>query len=427
MKHSVSELKLPNGARGLLVHVPDATVMTFDINFRAGDCYATHDKWETAHLMEHVLLGANMLYPKARAFQAEFEKNGAYSNASTSSYDITYESECADLEWDRILDLLLTAITKPLFLQEEFDAEFGNVREELTARGNNHYRHLSLALRQAYGFKMLTDQERSKLMKNVHLDDIRKHYKKTHYAANMRFVIAGQLPPERRKKIRAKMGAIELPDGNERLELPDEVPITLKKPLYIHNDTVDNLYFYADTFVNRRLRDPETDALGLINTMLTETLYSRILGTARERGLVYDVNSGYGQSKLNSGWWFGAQIMPDNAPALFDIIIKELKAVFAGKLAEEDITAAKQYSIGRYQRSGQTVGGTASGYSYRYFFDDEIDDYYKVPERIRAVSRNRIVNVMEAVFAEKVWGLGVLGKAGEDFAQQLHDQLSVLW
>ncbi len=179
--------------------------------------------------------------------------------------------------------------------------------------------------------------------------------------------------------------------------------------------------------MSRRLRDPETDALGLINTMLTETLYSRILGTARERGLVYDVNSGYGQSKLGSGWWFGAQIMPANAPALFDIIIKELKAVFAGKLEEEDITAAKQYSIGRYQRSGQTVGGTASGYSYRYFFDDAIDDYYKVPERIRAVSRNRIVQIMEAVFAEKIWGLGVLGKAGPEFAQQLHDQLSILW
>jgi hypothetical protein len=53
----------------------------------------------------------------------EFEKNGAYNNASTSSYDISYEAECADFEWDRILGLLLTAITKPLFLKEEFEAE----------------------------------------------------------------------------------------------------------------------------------------------------------------------------------------------------------------------------------------------------------------------------------------------------------------
>ncbi len=427
MKHSVSQLVLPNGAHGLLVHVPDATVMTFDINFRAGDCYAPPNKWETAHLMEHVLLGANKLIPKARTFQAEFEKNGAYSNASTSSYEITYESECAELEWDRILDLLLVAVTKPLFLKEEFEAEFGNVREELTGRSNNHFRHLSLALRHQYGFKMLTDQARLKQMDNVKLNDIRTHYKKTHTTSNMRFVIAGKLLPDRRKQIKSILSSVELPKGNGRLELPDEIPHGLTKPLYIHNSTVDNLYFYLDTFMGRRLRDPEVDALSLVNTMLTETLYSLILGTARERGLVYGMSSGFGQTKDSSGWWIGAQVLPKNAQPLLDIVIKELKSVFKSKLKEEDLAAAKQYSLGRYQRSGQTVGGTAAGYSYRYFFDDEIDDYYKVPERIKAVSRNRIVSVMEELFSEKTWGLGVLGNIGEEFANKLGDQLKVLW
>ncbi len=427
MKHSVHELSLPNGTRGLLVHIPDATVMTFDINFRAGDCYAPTEKWETAHLMEHVLLGANKQIPKARAFQAEFEKNGAYSNASTSSYDITYESECADFEWDRILNLLMVAITKPLFLQEEFDAEFGNVREELASRSNNHYRHLSLALRQTYGYKVLTDQKRLKLMDNVKLNDIRRHYKKTHLTSNMRFVIAGQIPPDRRKQIRKILSDTELPNGEGRLELPNETPHKLKTPLYIHNETVDNLYFYMDTFMNRRLRDPEVDALSLVNTMLTETLYSLILGTARERGLIYGMSSSFGQTKTSSGWWIGGQVLPKNVEPLMEIMIKELKDVFKNKLKDEDIAAAKQYSLGRFQRSGQTVGGTAAGYSYRYFFDDVIDDFYKVPERIKAVSRIRIANIMEELFAEKIWGVGVLGNCGEKFALQLAKQLSVLW
>src|ERR1700749_5030762 len=56
MRHTVSELKLKNGIRGLLVHVPEASVMTFDINFRAGEYLVKPDKWETPHLMEHLLL-----------------------------------------------------------------------------------------------------------------------------------------------------------------------------------------------------------------------------------------------------------------------------------------------------------------------------------------------------------------------------------
>ena len=132
MKHTVEKVKLSNGAEGLLIDIPDASVMTFEFNFRAGEYLVDPKKWETPHIMEHVLLGANKKYPKARMFQAEFEKNGAYNNASTGVYDITYEAECADFEWERILDLMLLAISQPLFLQEEFYAELGNVQEELT-------------------------------------------------------------------------------------------------------------------------------------------------------------------------------------------------------------------------------------------------------------------------------------------------------
>src|SRR5882762_5631715 len=146
--------------------------MTFEFNFRAGEYLVNREKWETPHLMEHLLLGANERIPKARAFQAEFEKNGAYCNASTGTYDITYEAECADFEWQRVLELFLLAISKPLFLEDEFQAEFSNVREELTARSNNHFRHLSLALREQYGFYALTDRERLKLMDNVTTQDI---------------------------------------------------------------------------------------------------------------------------------------------------------------------------------------------------------------------------------------------------------------
>lgn len=427
MKHTVSEVVLSNGARGLFVHIPDASVMTFEINFRAGEYLVARDKWETPHLMEHVLLGANELIPKARLFQAEFEKNGAYCNASTGTYDITYEAECAEFEWDRVADLLLKAISKPLFLEEEYTAEFGNVREELTARSNNHFRHLSLALREAYGFKVVTDQERLKLMDNVNLEDIRHHYASTHTTQNLRFVIAGKLPASRRTLLAALIENMELPTGEKRMSLPPERPSPLKKPLYIHNESVDNLYFYIDTFMHRRMNDPESDALSLINTMLTETLYSRILGSAREQGLVYSMSSGFGQTKQSSNWWFGAQVMPKNAPKLFHIIIRELESVILEQIEESDVSTAKQYALGRYQRSGQTVSGTASGYSGRYFFDDVIDDYYQIPERIAAVTRDQIVEISRAMFADRTWGLGSLGSSGEQFVENLHKQISPMW
>ncbi len=65
MKHIVEEITLKNGAKGLFIHVTDATVMSLEINFRAGDFLTPPKKWETAHLMEHLLLGANKTHPKS--------------------------------------------------------------------------------------------------------------------------------------------------------------------------------------------------------------------------------------------------------------------------------------------------------------------------------------------------------------------------
>ncbi|MBI5357325.1 insulinase family protein [Candidatus Saccharibacteria bacterium] len=427
MRHYVSETELSNGARGLFINVPDASVMTFYISFRAGEYLVSEDKWEVPHLMEHLILGANKSYPRGRDFQADFERNGAYSNASTSTYDITYEAECADFEWKRILERMILPLTEPLFLEEEFHAEVGNVKEELTARSNNHFRHLSLALREAYGYRSTTYQNRLELIKNVELEDLIDHYKKTHYTSNMRFVIAGKLSPNRRSHIKSRLSSIELPGGKGRKKLPIEKPKGLKKPLFISNDTIENFYFYLDTFMRRRMSDKELHAMSLVNSMLTETLHSRILGAAREHGLVYGMNSNIHFDQNCTNWWFGAQVQPKNASKLFDIMIKEINEVKNGKITRDDLKAAKQYRLGRFQRDVQTVSGLSAGYMGRYFFEDVVEEYTKTPEHIRSVTKSQIVKGANDLFAENNWGLGILGGVDRRPANRLAKQISVLW
>ena len=116
MKHTVEEIKLKNGARGLLIDVPDATVMSMQVHFRAGSRYVRDkDIYETAHIMEHMAFGASEKYRSGHDFEQEFTKNGAYHNAYTSDYSMVYDAVCADFEWDRILELQRIAITTPRF------------------------------------------------------------------------------------------------------------------------------------------------------------------------------------------------------------------------------------------------------------------------------------------------------------------------
>lgn len=427
MKHKVVEVKLKNGVKGLFVDIPDATVMTYEISFRAGDYLSTSEKYETAHLLEHILLGANERFPRGRDFQAEVEKNGAYSNASTGVYDITYEFECADFEWQRVLELAILAITKPLFLESEYKAEVGNVREELIYRSNNHFRHLGLALREQTGLISMTDQERLEKLSNVTLDDIRDHYIKTHTSSNMRFVIAGKLTKSKQETIEKLLNDLPLEKGSGRHELPEEIPKKQKQPLHIPMQEIENIYFYIDTFMRRWMTNEESDALSLANNVLTETLHSRILGAAREQGIVYHVSSSHARWKGGSNWWFAAQVHPDNIKKLFEIIAREVMNAREGRLTKQDIISAKQYALGRYQRSAQTVSGTASGYSSKYFFNDRVEDYYKIPSRIEAVTMDQIISITNEMFDKKIGGFGLLGKVNDKQIAELESVIDPLW
>jgi predicted Zn-dependent peptidase len=119
--------------------------------------------------------------------------------------------------------------------------------------------------------------------------------------------------------------------------------------------------------------------------------------------------------------------MPQNMIKLFDIIVREISFMRGGKINDQDIIAAKQYALGRYQRSAQTVAGTASGYSNRYFFDDQIEDYYEIPQRIDNVTKEEMVAVANALFTENIGGLGILGNCSQKFVDELLPHLAPLW
>jgi len=426
MKHTVSEIHLKNGAKGLLIDVPGATVTNFELNFRAGEYLLTNRrKWEVPHIMEHVILGANERYPDAQAFQAEFNKNGAFTNAYTSYYYINYIGETADFEWERVLSLQMLALAKPLFLAAEFQAEVGNIRDELVSYQNNYFRVLSSEMTKKFGIKTKTDKERVKLIDNVTREDVIEHYKNTHFTRNMRFIIAGNLRG-RRPAVKKLLESIELPKGPAGYKLPLDTAKKPAQPLFLPNKTIDNIYMTIETHVNYILSIREDDALGLARIMLTETLYSKIFGQAREKGLVYAVHSGHGQMNKTAEWYLGAQVLAAKAPALCDIVLSEIKKVQNGLIDDHDLEAAKQYALGSFQRSMQTVGSVAGAYG-RYFFDDYIEDMRSIPDRIKAVSKDDIATTMGRMFSQNIGGVGVLGGTDPAIAEKLQDQLQPLW
>lgn len=422
MKHTVRELTLKNGLKTLVLHVPDAPVIACEISFRAGEFLLQRDKWETAHIMEHMMLGANSDFSTSRDFQSTLEKNGAYSNASTSVYDVTYEIESAHFDTERVLCLLMNAMQKPIFKSNEYKAEFGNVAEELEGRSNNHFRTLNIAIREAQGLYSVADTERVGLMQHVTKQDVSAHYAATHSINNARCIIAGNVTD---KHLNA-LAQLSFESTTPRIDMPVETPMPVKKPLVITKLDVPNYYFYIDMYAIKRFDQRQRDALGVLSVLLTETLHSLLFGAAREKGLVYAMGSGQQHIKDYSSFWLGAQVSKKNAVELFYLIADMIGEITKKGVSAKNLQAAKLYMLGNHERSAQTVRSLLSRYSSPYFRDDFIANELSYDKRILAVTNEDIKEALKTVLVGP-WMVGLLGDVPPEHAQQLYDILKPLF
>lgn len=409
MKHKVTKVKLKNGASGLIIDVPDASVVCYDFNFRAGDYLSPKDKMDTAHILEHMVLGANKRYKKSSEFSKEFCKNGAYNNASTGKFHMSYEAECADFEALRILDLLCVAIESPLLLEKEFIAEKANVHEELKSRRNNHFSELSLMMGHAMGQCELTFTDRAKQLDNINLKDIKMHYNKTHFAGNLNFFIAGNLA-KYKNQIIERLENLQIKSGGKRIALPSEKLISLYNPLINLDNSVENIYYRWETVQDHVFNDSDDEAASAYLSTLLGTMHSRIFGVAREKGLVYGINYGQYRTKNNSIWWVGGQVLPQNIKHLFRLMSHELRSVAEGNFTKQEMLDARAYALGNFQKSIQTVSRLLYHYYGKFVFEGKIDDYYKVPDAIKAVTNKKIITIAKKCLSnDNIRGLGLYG------------------
>jgi predicted Zn-dependent peptidase len=425
MKHTVEEVRLKNGARGLLIDIPGATVMSFQFQFRAGNRYVRNkDIYETAHIMEHMAFGSNAKYKTEHAYEADFTKNGAYHNAYTSDLSMVYVADCADFEWDRIFELQRVAICQPKFNGEELEAEKGNVKSELTGYLNNHNRVLWPKIQQLLGEDVYTFWQRLQTIQNVTLADIREHHKRTHTAKNMCFVIAGKLSG-RKSEIKRMLEAWELPEG-ERFEVPKD-ELSGGNPTLIRRKEASNLTFGLSMTVPRELTDEEAEAMNCLDQILTGTMHSRIYGAARKKGLAYGVFSDTSVGFHDSSWDFGGQVNLETSGGLFDIIVREIRHVLDGKITEDELAAAKSYALGRYQMGAQTVAQISNFYTGRYFADGLVKDYEKVPDSIRKTTRECIINTAREFIESNAWVLAGVSSGEKEDIVELNDKLETLF
>lgn len=424
INHSVEEINLKNGMRGLFIHVPDTSVMNIRIQFRAGMRYAKKPEiYEVAHLAEHLAFGANAKFKDEQSYEAEFTKNGAYHNAWTSDFSVCYESECADFEWERILDLKRVAICQPKYNEDEIKSEKGNVKSELTGYMNDYFRLIWPKIQKSIGEGSPLDlKDRVKTLNEITVKDLREHHRRTHTAANMRFIISGNLH-KIKKSIINNLENWELKPGT-RLEIPTD-DLHSSTPILIRRKDASNLSFGFTWVTPRRLDTAELMAMDCLNHILTGSMHSRIFGKARKQGLIYGIGSTTATSPSSSSWDFDGEVNLESAETLFDLIRSELTQVLTNQLTDEEVAATKTHILGRYYIGIQTVNQISEYYASSFFNNETFTPHNSIPALIDQVDKNAIVSLAREFIDANIHSLAAVGSAEKSFINGLDAKLRV--
>lgn len=132
----VTEYRLANGLRVLLLPDPSIDTITVNITYLVGSRHEGYGEAGMAHLLEHLLFRGT---PRYRNIKGDFQRRGARWNGTTSldrtNYFETFPAGAANLAW--ALDLEADRMVNSFVSKADLEAEMTVVRNEFESGQNN--------------------------------------------------------------------------------------------------------------------------------------------------------------------------------------------------------------------------------------------------------------------------------------------------
>ncbi len=420
MKHSTEIINLKGGSKLLLVNTPGASGFLFSTFVRGGTKYTPKDKFEIAHLLEHLAFNGTKMLPSKMAFAYEVEKDGAYTNATTSDNTINYIYESSIKEYRRIVDIACGQLSSPIFKQADLESEKEVIKSELsrkltTDRSRCGYNGVYLKLAK----HSLPIPDRIETLQNISLQDIKSYHKKYHVLNNLAIIVAGDFTTN------SKEGLVNRINNNlSSIAVGQETPY--KKTINlsaVKTISVQKPKFEGQTNISFDLLQPKYDisidaAMRVLRIMYGVGEFSRLHDKARSAGLSYGVSVGYSLDKEISTFGFSDQTEDSKAFALYELCLRELQDILKGNFTKKEFERAVGFIRGRFERSYDRA--EELGYYYEGMFVDG-DNLVGPDEFVKLINKLKpsdIVALNKTFVKKGSWILSLVGNNIDKFAYQ---------
>ncbi|WP_341892644.1 pitrilysin family protein, partial [Variovorax sp. YR752] len=210
----ISEYRLANGLRLLLVPDDSKPTTTVNLTYHVGSRHENYGETGMAHLLEHLIFKGTATH---RNVWAEFEKRGLSANGSTSfdrtNYTASFSANEANLDW--YVGWLADSMVNSFIARKDLDTEMTVVRNEMEMGENSPQRILyqrTLALMydwHNYGKDVIGARSD---VENVAIARLQAFYRQYYQPDNATLIVSGAFDSARvLRRVAATFGKLPRP------------------------------------------------------------------------------------------------------------------------------------------------------------------------------------------------------------------------
>lgn len=404
-----SKQVLKNGLTILKVPIPGAKSVLVDVFVKTGSRHEQARVGGISHFLEHLFFKGSRRYPTAHELSHALDAVGAEYNANTGKEHTQYYIKAAKKHFAFIFETLTDMMQNPVFAPEEIEREKGVIIEEINMYQDTPMRHVEDILeelmwpRQALGRNIAGTPA---VIRKITRADIWDYVKKFYQPQNMILAMAGAIPEKELRRLLSPWAA--LPSG--KFPPWEKAAARQSAPAFRLEPKKTEQCHLALGFRSYDYNHPDYIPQIVLATILGSGMSSRLFVEIRERqGWAYYVKAVAGNYQDTGNFVIQAGVRLAAISEAVKKIMAELKKIKTEKVAERELSKAKEYLKGTLTLSLEESENLLSWYLDQIAFRKSVLEPEAAFALIDQVAPEAIRRVANDVFQNKKMNLTVVG------------------
>lgn len=409
---------LDNGIRVVSHEMPDNRSVSLGIWVENGSRHESAEENGISHFIEHLLFKGTERRSAAQIAE-EMDAVGGIINAFTSKENTCYYAKVLDENLPLAIDLLTDIFLHSSFDAEEIERERSVILQEISQSEDtpDDYVHdlfnLDFFQNQPIGRPICGRQE---TVTGFSRDDIVKFFKARYRPEKVIVSAAGNLRHGAIvEAMAARLGSIGQVSLKSATEIGADILPTTASGIYPHPKPLEQVHLCLG-MTGIHQTHPKRYVGYVLNTLLGGGMSSRLFQEIREkRGKAYSVYS-FSSSYKDVGYvgvYAGTSL--ESTEEVVELITQELKKLAAGGMTSAELERTQGQLVGSTMLGLESTDSWMSHIARNEIYFGKSITTEEICQRIRAVSRDDVVELANDLFRSDGRTLTLLGDFADSF------------